>query len=239
MRLLPLLAVCLFLAACAGARTSHYVPYVDPQTLTDGQKLAPGENPRIYASSDLDRDVKSAVAKGYRAVGHSAFKGELEGDQGLIEQARKMGAVIVLVKSKLADNRTLVLPAFAAGQPAPPASASGTSENYSNASELAVFFVKAAVQKLKFGLFLTDLPAALRSKLGRNSGALVEVVREKSAAAAARILPGDVVIEIAGTPIRDGSHAAEVMRSTNPPDGRCTVKLLRGGVERSVQLRLE
>lgn len=238
MRLLPLFAVCLFLAACAGARTSHYVPYVDPQTLTDGQKLAPGEKPRIYASSDLDRDVKSAVAKGYRAIGHSAFNGEIEGDRGLIEQARKMGAVIVLLKSKQADNRTLVLPAFAAGQPAPPASASGTSENYSNASEVAVFFVKAT-QKLKFGLFLTDLPAALRSKLGRNSGALVEVVREKSAAAAARILPGDVVIEIAGTPIRDGSHAAEVMRSTNPPDGRCTVKLLRGGVERSVQLRLE
>lgn len=238
MRLAPVLVVCLFLAACAGGRPSHYVPYVDPHTLTDVQKLAPGQSPKIHASSDLDRDVKTAVAKGYRAIGHAPFNGELEGERGLIQQARNMGAVLVLLKSNQAENRTILLPPFAPGSPAPAASSTGTSDNYANANEIAIFFVRS-VQKLKFGLFLSDLPAGLRSKLGRNTGALVEVVRQNSPAAAANILPGDVVIEIADTPIRDGAHAAEVMRSTNPADGRCTVKLLRNGAERSVVLRFE
>lgn len=238
MRLVSLFISCLCLAACAGGRQPYYVPYVDPHTLTDVQKLAPGQSPKIHAASDLDRDVKTAVAKGYRAIGHAPFNGELEGEHGLIQQARNMGAVLILLKSKLAENRSILLPPFAPGSPAPAAPTTGTSDNYANANEIAVFFVKS-VQKLKFGLFLSDLPAALRSKLGRNTGALVEVVRQSSPAAAANILPGDVVIEIADTPIRDGSHAAEVMRSTSPADGRCTVKLLRNGSERSVVLRLE
>lgn len=236
MRLVALLFSCLLLAACAGGRQPYYVPYVDPQTLTDVQKLAPGQSPKIHASGDLDRDVKTAVAKGFRAIGHAPFNGELEGEHGLIQQARNMGAVLVLLKSKQAENRKPPLTPFAPGGPAP--AAAGTSDNYANANEIAVFFVKS-VQKLKFGLFLSDLPAALRSKLARNTGALVEVVRQNSPAAAANILPGDVVIEIADTPIRDGAHAAEVMRSTNPPDGRCTVKLLRNGAPRSVVLRFE
>lgn len=238
MRLVSLCLLCLFLAACAGGRQPYYVPYVDPQTLTDVQKLAPGQSPKIHASNDLDRDVKAAVAKGFRAIGHAPFNGELEGDQGLIQQAKSMGAVLVLLKSKQAENRKILLPPYTPGSPTPAATAAGTSENYANANEIAVFFVKS-VQKLKFGLFLVDLPAELRGKLGRNTGALVEVVRQNSPAAAANILPGDVVIEIADTPIKNGAHAAEVMRNTNPPDGRSTVKLLRKGAERSVVLRLE
>lgn len=238
MRLVALLFSCLLLAACAGGRQPYYVPYVDPQTLTDVQKLAPGQSPRIHASSDLDRDFRAAVAKGYRAIGHAPFNGEFEGDQGLIRQARNIGAVLVLLKSKQAENRKPPLTPFAPGGPAPAAAATGSADNYASANEIAVFFVKS-VQKLKFGLFLVDLPAELRAKLGRSSGALVEVVRQNSPAAAANILPGDVVVEIADTPIRSGAHGAEVMRGTNPPDGRCTIKLLRNGAERSVVLRLE
>lgn len=238
MRLVSLLICCLFLAACAGGRQPYYVPYVDPQTLTDVQKLAPGQSPKIHASSDLDRDVKAAVAKGFRAIGHAPFNGELDGEQGLIQQAKKMGAVLVLLKSKQAESRKILLPPYTSGNPAASAAPAGSADNYANASEIAVFFVKS-VQKLKFGLFLIDLPAELRSKLGRNTGALVEVVRQNTPAAAANILPGDVVIEIADTPIKNGAHASEVMRSTNPPDGRCTVKVLRNGTERSVVLRLE
>jgi hypothetical protein len=238
MRLAALLVFCLFVAACAGGRQPYYVPYVDPHTLTDVQKLAPGQSPKIHASGDLDRDVKTAVAKGFRAIGHAPFNGELDGENGLIQQARNMGAVLVLLKSKQAEQMKPPLTPFAPGGPATAAAATGTSGNYANSSEIAVFFVKS-VQKLKFGLFLSDLPAELRSKLGRNTGALVEVVRQNSPAAAANILPGDVVIEIADTPIRDGAHAAEIMRSTNPPDGRCTVKLLRNGAPRSVVLRFE
>lgn len=236
MRLVPLLVFCLFVAACAGGRQPYYVPYVDPHTLTDVQKLAPGQSPKIHTSSDLDRDVKAAVAKGFRAIGHAPFNGELEGKDGLTQQAKNMGAVLVLLKSKQAETMKPPLPPFAPGAPA--AAATGTSDNYANTSEIAVFLVKS-VQKLKFGLFLSDLPAQLRSKLGRSTGALVEVVRQNSPAAAANILPGDVVVEIADTPIRDGAHAAEVMRITNPPDGRCTVKLLRNGAQRSVVLRFE
>lgn len=237
MRLAPLLVCCLFVAACAGGRQPYYVPYVDPHTLTDVQKLAPGQAPKIHTSGDLDRDVKAAVGKGFRAIGHAPFNGELEGKDGLIQQAKNMGAVLVLLKSKQAETIKPPLLPYAPGAPAP-AAAAGTSDNYANASEIAVFFVKSA-QKLKFGLFLSDLPAELRGKLGRSSGALVEVVRQNSPAAAANIVPGDVVVEIADTPIRDGAHAAEVMRNTNPPDGRCTVKLLRNGAPRSVVLRFD
>ena len=230
MRTISLLALLLLLTASG---CQHYVPYGNTPGLPEAQPLPAGQAPKIYASSDLDGDQKIALARGYRAIGHAAFNGDLA---SLGDLARSKGAALVLLKSRLVQNRTLLLPPFTPGSPA--RSAPAATDKYSGTSEIAILFVKSG-QKLKFGLFLIDLPADLRTRLKRNSGALVEAVSENSPAATASILPGDVVIDIAGTPIKSGSHAAEVMRSTHPPDGRCTIKLLRNGSERSVQLRLE
>ncbi|UUZ67957.1 PDZ domain-containing protein [Polaromonas sp. P2-4] len=100
-----------------------------------------------------------------------------------------------------------------------------------------MYFVKST-RKLKFGLFPIDLPPELRAKLERNTGALIDIVAEDSPAFAANVLPGDVLIELNGTIVLSAKHAGELMQAATPKEGKCMLKLIRNGTERSIELRL-
>ncbi len=258
MRLLTALVACVVLTACASGYQRFYKPEVDARTLPDVQLLGEGERPKIFSSNDLQRDVKIAMSKGYRSIGVSSFNGQIESEQAVVNQAKAVGAVLVLVNSTFTESRTISTPLFlpnnqttySSGSVSGPygsANYSGTSTTYGTRvvpitqqqryDQAAVFFVKST-RKMKFGLFTVDLPPELRSKYERNTGALIEIVAEESPAFAANILPGDILVELNGTSVLSAKHASELMRSAAPQDGRCILKIIRNGTEKTVELQL-
>lgn len=259
MRLVTTIVTCLVLTACASGFQQFYKPYVDAKTLPDVQLLGEGDKPKIFSSNDMQRDVKIAESKGYRPIGASSFNGQIESEQAVINQAKSVGAVLVLVNSKFTESRTITTPLFLPNNQTTYNSGSvyGTygSANYSDTSttygttvvpitshqqrydQTAVHFVKST-KKQKFGLMLADLPPELRSKYERNSGALIDNVAEQSPAFAHNILLGDILIEFNGTPVINAKHASDLMQSASPKDGKCVLKVIRNGTEKSIELQL-
>ncbi len=259
MRLITTIVGCLVLAACASGYQRFYKPNVDAKTLPDVQLLKEGEMPKIFSSNDLNRDTKIAMSKNYLRIGASSFNGELESEQSVVNQAKAVGAVLVLVNSKFTDTRTITTPLFLPDNQT--TYSSGTvygaygSANYSGSSTTygttvvpitthqqrydqgAVYFVKLT-GKPKFGVMMLDLTPELRSKYERNTGALIDIVREETPAFIANVLPGDILIELNGTQVINADHASELMRSASPKDGKCILKVIRSGTEKSIELRL-
>lgn len=102
----------LLLTACASGYQQFYKPYVDVKTLLDVQTLGQGETPKILVSNDLQRDVKGARSKGYQPIGASSFNGEIESEKAVVQQAQRVGAVLVLVNSKFTETRAITTPLF-------------------------------------------------------------------------------------------------------------------------------
>jgi serine protease Do len=257
-RLLIAFAICTLLAACANDFQKFYKPYVDPRTLSDVHLLGDTEQPKIFGSDDLQRDVKIAMSKGYRPIGESSFNGKVASEQAASAQAKTIGAVLVLINSKFTDTRTITTPLFLPNNQTTYNSGTvygmGGSANYSGTNttygttvvpittqqqrydQHAVYFVKVT-KKPKFGLFLLDLTPELRSKYERNAGAIVNVVVEESPAFIANILAGDILLEINGASVLGAKQGAELMQSTNPPDGKCILKVIRNGTEKAIPLQ--
>ena len=259
MRLVTTIVTCIILTACASGYQQFYKPYVDAKTLSDVQLLGEGDQPKMFSSNDMQRDIKIAESKGYQPIGASSFNGQIESEQAVINQAKSVGAVLVLVNSKFTETRAITTPLFlpnnqttynsgtvygAYGR----ANYSGASTTYGTTAvpvtshqqrydQTAVYFVKST-KKLRFGLILVDLPPELRSKYERNSGALIDNIAEESPAFAANILPGDILIEFNGTPVIYAKHAFDLMQSVSPKDGKCVLKVIRNGAEKSFELQL-
>lgn len=259
MRQITTVFACFILVACASGYQQFYKPYIDARTLPDVQLLGNGDAPKVFSSNDIERDVKIAISKGYRPIGESSFNGEIESEQAVVNQAKSVGAVLVLVNSKFTESRTITTPLFLPNSQTTynsgsvygtygGANYSGTSTTYGTTvvpitthqqryDQTAVYFVKST-RKLKFGLYPVDLTPELRSKYERNTGAVIDIVAEESPAFAANVLPGDILIELNGTPIINAKHALEIMQSTSPKDGKCILKVIRNGTERSIELQL-
>lgn len=112
MRLILTFIASIVLTACASGYQSFYRPYDDAKKLPDVRLLSEGEKPAIYSSDDLDRDVRVAKSKSYQPIGFSSFNGKIESEQAVINQARNVGAVLVLVNSKFTENRAITTPLF-------------------------------------------------------------------------------------------------------------------------------
>lgn len=259
MRLFVPTLLLISLTACASGHQQFYKSYEDANTLSEVITLAPGEIPKVVITNDLDRDVNMTRSKGYIVIGVSTFNGDLESEDSIIQQARNVGALLVLVNSEFTETRRsttpLVVPnnqtTYSSGSvygAYGSASYSGSNTTYGSTvvpitthqqryDQTAVYFVRST-RKLKFGLHSIDLPQDLRASLERNTGVLIDIVFEDTPAFSANILPGDVLVEIDGTAILNAKHASEVMRSASPSNGECVLKLIRNGQGRTVVLKL-
>ncbi|MBE0612092.1 MAG: hypothetical protein IH604_00345 [Burkholderiales bacterium] len=217
MRRITTITGCIVLTACASGFQQFYKPFVDARTIPGVQLLGNGETPKVYSSNDLQRDIRVAKSKGYWPIGASSFNGQLESEQAVINQAKAVGAVLVLVNSKFAESRTITTPLFLPNNQTTynsgyingtygSANYYGTSTTYGTTvvpltttqqryDQSAVFFVKMT-RKLRAGIYLVDLSPEIRAKLERNVGAMIDVVVEDTPAFVANVLPGDILIEI-------------------------------------------
>ena len=252
-----MLGVALALTACASGYQKFYKPYVEPKSLTDIELLQPGEEPKVYGTNDFDKDIRTLRSKMYIVIGFSSFNGKYEDENMVKVQAKRVGATVVLVNSQYTNTQTTTSPLFIPNSSTTYSSGtvyggglyggySGTSTTYGNTvvpittqqrryDQTAVFLVKST-KKLKFGVFINNLYDAQRRELERNTGAVIEVVVEESAAFYANILPGDILIKVNGIEVRDAPHALKLMSNVNTNDKRATFTIIRNGKEKDVEI---
>jgi len=230
--------------------------------------LDQNETPQIFTSNDLPRDVKIAESKYWVPIGDSSFNGAMGTRDQVIREARSIGAGMVLVNSQFAENRTITTPLFIPNNQTTYYNgttngqiygSNGNSANYnsnttgsattygtrvvpmttvqSRFNQTAVYFVKLT-RKFKFGVFTTSLTPELRSKYERNTGAVVDVVYEDTPAFYANILPGDIITELDGKAVDSSMDFNKVFFEVHPANGLLPVKILRNGVEKTINVKL-
>lgn len=258
MRQIITLFACFILVACASSHKEFYKP-VDAKTLPDVQLLGKGELPKIFSTNDMERDVKIALSRGYSNIGVSSFNGEATSEKEVVEQAKTVGAVMVLVNSKFTDSRVVTTPLFLPDNETTyhsgyvngtygSANYSGTSTTYGTKvvpittnqqryDQTAVYFAKLT-KKPKFGLYLENLTPELRARFERNTGALITIVMEDSPAFLANILPGDILIEFNGAQVINAEQMLNLMRTYSPNSDKCLLKIIRNGTEKSIELQI-
>lgn len=267
MRVIVTVLLAVMLTACANSFKQFYKPYADPLTMQDVELLPEGANPAIYKSDDLKRDVGIALSKGYVMVGEASLNGALQSEAALVSQAKAIRATMVLIVTKFTDTRTVTTPLLlpnnqttynagntfgtvnnAYGRANYNGNYSGTSTTYGTTvvpittqqqryDQNALFFVKST-RKMRVGIQYDNLTPELRTRYERNTGVLIPVVMEGSPAFVANVLPGDVVIEVNGTPIIDRLQFQQVLSKAAASEGQVNFKLLRNGSERLISMKL-
>ena len=258
-RLFATLALSVLIAGCATPHEQFYRQYIDPTKAAGLVTLTPGDQPQVFASNDLMRDVKVARARGFVPIGESSFVGGMASQASVLRQATNVGAVMVLVNASFKDTQQITTPLFLPNDSTTytsgsvygtrgSASFSGTSTTQSTVvvpvtttqdryQQTAVFFAKAA-RPPRVGISPMDLTPELRAQLQRNTGVLVDFVYDGSPAFVANLMAGDVMIEANGTPLINQAHGSEVFRSIGPGPQKVPVKILRNGVERTIEIDL-
>lgn len=98
---------------------------------------------------------------------------------------------------------------------------------------------KGRVERGFLGISFQDVTPALARNLGLDvqQGVVVMDIVRGGPAAQAGIRPGDVIISIAGQPIRNAADLTTVLRQYKPGE-RVQVGFIRGGRQQSVEVRL-
>ncbi len=239
-----------------------------PALAGDIKLLDQNETPQIFTSNDISRDVLIARSKHWMPIGYASFNGAMGTQEQVLSEARSLGASMVLVSSQFTENRTITTPLFIPNNQTTYYNGTTTGQvygNYGNSAnynsnttgtattygttvvpltsvqsrydQQAVFFVRYT-KKLRFGVNVAPLPPELRAKYERNTGALVELVVEDTPAFSANILPNDVIIEIDGKAVESAPQALALMHDTQPANGLSIWKILRNGIEKTINIQL-
>jgi hypothetical protein len=246
--MLCLLLLCTLLSACGNWYTKSYLSYVNARSLHDVRTLSDTETPQVYSCNDLPQCTLLLRSKGYIPIGASSFNAKLQSKRRIIDQAKDVGAVVVISDARyVATSSMTVEMAFPRTQTTytsgtisdgrNTATYSGTSTTSASSivpitlhediyHQAAVFFVQST-KKLRFGLELMDMPPELRVTYEHNYGPLIEIIRDNSPAFIANLLPGDLILEMNGAPMASAKQAGEFMRDFPLTETHCTVKIQR------------
>lgn len=96
---------------------------------------------------------------------------------------------------------------------------------------------KGSYQRGYLGVALSDIPADMREELKAEQGVLIRSVDRDTPASRAGIEPGDVIVEVDGTPIRNENQFRELIADKGP---NATVRLgvLREGKRMNIEATL-
>ena len=259
--------ICIFaaliLTSCASNHQNFYRPYYDVNTLKEVEVLRDDQEPLLYTSDNIDRDVHHLMSKHYIVIGYSSFNGGYEDQEAIITQAKSVGATAVISNSTFTNTATttsmLVLPnnqttyhsgsvssrSFGYGNVN--STYSGTSTTYGTKTvpvtssqnrydQVAIYLVKSTA-KPKIGIYYEDLSPEQRSEIGRNTGTVVTIVMENTPAFAANLLTGDIIIAIDGREIEGIEHANRLFDSIPEDSSSSVLTILRKGSEKIIVLK--
>lgn len=258
MRNLIILLMMLSFYGCAqNSYENFYQSFWDGKTLPSTESLGPDEQPKVLSSADLHRDIQILRAKKYLVLGYSSFNGGYEDTRNAVEQAKKIGASVVLINSKFTNTQTttsaLLVPTSQTTQHSGTISTLGGSGIYTGTSttygstvmpftisqqryDQTAFYLAKRKDKFKFGLELFDLSPELRRELERNTGALIEIVIEDSPAFYSNVIAGDVLIDVDGVPVRNSAHAAKLMQGVGDERFSSELTVIRNGEEKLIKV---
>lgn len=229
-----ILILALLVSACANPYFQFYKGRTDAQLQPD--YIPSTEDLKIYSTNDFERDVKALMRKGFVPVGESSFNAGAASvtDTQLREQAKKIGAHVVLLSSQFTHSVSSAIPltvpstttsyssaSATAYGPGGPVTAYGTGTTTTFATQTtyipytvnradfnAVYFVK---MKTRIGFFAEPLDDEMRKRLEKNSGVRVGVVVEGSPAFEADILPDDILISFGAHTVKSVDHYQELL----------------------------
>jgi serine protease Do len=196
---------------------------------------------RIMTSRDLDADAADLVGRGYALVGYAGAAGGRIPLETIRKKAGEVGAEIVLIHSKSTGEDVeyqavtsyhgggaglAVSSTYGAG------SVGGTSVQMggsgvsitgtpgSTHTEMVPFSQRRYETQALFwrklrpgplGLFLDLIPAEMRTRLARNTGAFVVAVEAETPGFFANIVAGDIIIAVDGHDVRTPKELAALV----------------------------
>lgn len=198
--------------------------------------LQAGQLPELVQSRVLNNDMPRYLAKNFQIIGVSSFNGKMHSDKDLIEQAKSVGATVVIYGSQFVTTQLisspLVLPNGLGGY-----NMTSISNQQMRYDQSAVFLAKSR-KKPRVGLLVDELTPAQRKSLGTNMGVRIALVHDDSPAYYANMFMGDVVVNIDGVVIAGYADFSRIMGSL--PVGSTDIKLgvLRDGKSLDVVINL-
>ena len=261
MKKLLLVAIIIFFTGCSqSGYKQFYNSHVDPKILPNVEALGPNEEPKLFESNDIDRDINILKSKKYIVVGYSSFNGKYEDKNNAAVQAKRIGATIVLTNSEYTDTQdntsALLLPntqtTYHSGNVYGGGTYGGyrgTSTTYGNTAvpittnhrlynQVAVYLVKST-QKVRFGISVTDLTPDLRIDIEKNTGALIDAVIEDTPAFYANVMAGDILISIDGQLVKNSQHAHKLMGTVPDTQPFSDLIIIRKGEEKSIKVKFK
>jgi hypothetical protein len=194
--------------------------------------LPPSGEPQIQDISGENAEQIAAtqqrlLEQGFAGIGFAGFSGGLAGHEQLLEQAKKIGADVVLCGASFSHSEQGAIPwmSYQQGQTytttgsgvlmgnngnvnyfgSSTTTSPGTYQTQLIPYQRQVFIQGATFwRRIKLGILgvgFAPIPDELRMKLQRNTGALITLVRDDSPAFKANLMRGDVVIQIADKPV--------------------------------------
>lgn len=250
--LLPLVcAVALFSGCATNPFGEFYQSYTNGMSVAVQQRLLPSgpQTQFISAVPQNHKDESRRLAeRGFICIGFSGFVGGEPTQSQLIEQAKKVGADVVIHTSNYSHTEQGVraVQTYQPGQNyKTQVYGSGGSGTYSGTfttktpgtlhtdyipyQERVHEYGVSYWRRMKPGIFganFAPIPDDLRSSLQRNTGAFVDLVVQDGSAFKANILRGDIIIQLADKPVATmeefigllGSYAGQ----------KVAVKVIRG-----------
>ena len=252
-KLVIAVTISLALTGCAGNPYSTFYKPIPESPFAFAHRLPPSKPISVSSGSgNAVNDFNTMNENGYSLIGVSSFVGPINNGTGALEQAKKVGAEIVIINQKYRNTNTGAMPivtpttatsfnngsvtAYGAGGGMVNGFYNGTSTTYGSETtyipysieryeHTALFFVPLTRQGL--GITFKDIPTELKSSIGTNKGVFVVAVRKESPAFNADILAGDVVTKVNGKSVYDIGKFHEVVSELK--NGAANITLLRHG----------
>lgn len=255
MKIISIFFISILLQGCAvSGYQKFYQSYGEVPEGSPVEFLEEGQEPHLISSpaETFENYIYQMRSRNYIPIGNSSFNGAYEDVRRAISQAKRVGAVLVIVTSEHTETVSSTVPltmpntttTFVSGSVYAGGgygTYSGTQTSYGSQTvpvtvnvrrydQAAVYFVKSK-SRPRYGLQLFSLPQEMRNSLGRNTGALVDVVIEESPAFYANVMRGDVLIAVDGKDVRSAEHATELLAGTPKDAASSTLKVIRAGKE--------
>lgn len=257
--------VSLFIDGCVSSGyKDFYKPYFQ-ESISEFKKKYPemeflkeGEEPEVYMTNNFDKDMISLNSKRYFPIGESYFNGEIEDKKAVIEQAKNVGAKIVLYGIKYTNTQTnsgvLMLPknnytttniyGNVGGT-----MYSGTAYTQSSGMEMvpysntqirydqrAIFFAKSN-DVYNFGTAKSyEISRDERINIGSN-GVKIRVIIENTPAYSSDLMVGDIVTEINSQKVNNIDDYNKLTEECVSNKNNCKLKVYRNGQERIILIK--
>ncbi len=255
----------MFLIGCFNPYRDHYLSTIQKWPAAVSERvLPPNGDPQIVSSANMKTDAHHMLQYGYVLLGKSEFQGHQVDEGQALDQARLIGAWVVMVSNQYVGTKTVSVP-IVNWTPATTTTTVVDIQKYgdggrpprevqkvitqTNPGQMNINYVPEDVDYYKyaatywaktkpspFGVLVRPLTDAEKQIYQTNLGVVVKVVVEQSPAFLANVLEGDVLTGLVGESITSVEQFYDIV---NRNLGKSvSLDLIRNGQPLSLSLQL-